>query len=48
VNARLVVFDWDGTLADSQGKIIACARRALRRVDGPDLDDARLRSAIGL
>ena len=45
---RLVVFDWDGTLIDSSGSIVACTEAALADagVAPPPLD--LLRGSIGL
>lgn len=45
---RLVVFDWDGTLADSSARIVGSFRRALETIDGPDVDDTTIRGTIGL
>lgn len=44
----LVVFDWDGTLIDSTGRIVECLRRAALDTDLPVLAAARYRSIIGL
>ncbi len=48
VPTTLCVFDWDGTLADSQTKIVDCLRRSFARLGAEPLDDARLASIIGL
>jgi phosphoglycolate phosphatase len=45
---KLLVFDWDGTLMDSEARIVACAQSA--SVDlGLDVpDEGRVRNIIGL
>ena len=45
---RLVVFDWDGTLADSTGRIVTAFQQALASVDRPPLPDDAIRGIIGL
>jgi phosphoglycolate phosphatase len=45
---RLVVFDWDGTLMDSEAKIVASMRAAGNDLDLEGLDDRTLRNVIGL
>lgn len=45
---RLLVFDWDGTLLDSIGVIVACTRAALEELQLPVPPEARLRGVIGL
>ncbi|MGM0691391.1 MAG: HAD family hydrolase [Pseudomonadota bacterium] len=45
---RLVVFDWDGTLADSTGRIVNAFQEALTSVDHPPLPDESIRGIIGL
>lgn len=45
---RLLVFDWDGTLMDSIGAIVACARATLEQLGLPAVPDATLRSSVGL
>ncbi|HER34411.1 MAG: HAD-IA family hydrolase [Halothiobacillaceae bacterium] len=45
---RLVVFDWDGTLADSTGRIVNAFQEALNEVDHPPLADDTIRGIIGL
>jgi phosphoglycolate phosphatase len=44
----LVVFDWDGTLIDSTGKIIACMQQAARDCGIAVLEDDPIRNIIGL
>ncbi len=45
---RLIVFDWDGTLMDSEGQIVACLRAAMRDLGLAPLTDDTLRNVIGL
>jgi phosphoglycolate phosphatase len=44
----LIVFDWDGTLADSTGIIARCLQDACRDVGEPVPDDVAARFVIGL
>jgi hypothetical protein len=44
----LLVFDWDGTLMDSLGSIVACTRATLARLGMPALPDEEIRRSIGL
>ncbi|HID48125.1 MAG TPA: HAD family hydrolase, partial [Chromatiales bacterium] len=46
--AKLIVFDWDGTLMDSEARIVACLRAAIRETGLPGHDDGALRNIIGL
>lgn len=45
---RLLVFDWDGTLVDSIGSIVACMRATTAELGLPEIDEARVRGTIGL
>ena len=45
---EVIVFDWDGTLMDSQGHIVACLDKALRAVDVEPGPPAELARVIGL
>lgn len=45
---RLLVFDWDGTLMDSIGSIVACTRATLEDLGLPGLPDEKIRGTIGL
>lgn len=45
---RLVIFDWDGTLMDSTGRIVQCLAAAAADVALPALPPERLASIIGL
>ncbi len=44
----LLVFDWDGTLIDSAGAIVACIQSACRDLGLPVPDEARASHVIGL
>lgn len=44
----LLVFDWDGTLVDSIGSIVACTRRALEAAGAEGARVEAIRSTIGL
>lgn len=48
MNFRLLVFDWDGTLMDSEERIVACMRSALADVGCAPRPDAAIRNIIGL
>jgi phosphoglycolate phosphatase len=45
---RLLVFDWDGTLMDSIGTIVACMQATVAELGLPDLPDDAIRATIGL
>lgn len=45
---RLLVFDWDGTLADSTSLIASCMQQAFRDIGLPAPDAAAARHVIGL
>lgn len=45
---RLLVFDWDGTLIDSIGRIVASLQAAARDCELPPPDEAACRGVIGL
>lgn len=45
---RLVVFDWDGTLMDSTGQIVAAASRAIAQLELPERPPEAIRDIIGL
>ena len=45
---RLIVFDWDGTLMDSEAQIVSCLRAVVGDLSLEPLDDATLRNVIGL
>ena len=43
-----IIFDFDGTLADTQRGIVATAQEVLRQMGFPPADDAALAATIGL
>ena len=45
---QLLVFDWDGTLADSEACIIDAMRLATAEAELPTCNDAQIRDVIGL
>ena len=45
---ELVVFDWDGTLMDSEVRIVTCMQRAAADAGFPVPEDAAARDIIGL
>jgi len=45
---RLVVFDWDGTLMDSTGHIVAAATAAIAQLGFPTRSPEAIRDIIGL
>lgn len=45
---KLLVFDWDGTLMDSEARIVTCLERAARDIGAPVPARERLRDVIGL
>jgi phosphoglycolate phosphatase len=45
---RLLVFDWDGTLMDSVGSIVACTQQALADLGWGPVADQSIRTTIGL
>lgn len=44
----LFIFDWDGTLCDSTGKIVRCMQLAAHKVGLRELGDAEVLNIIGL
>jgi len=44
----LLVFDWDGTLMDSEARIVACLRAAIEDLELESRDDDSLKNIIGL
>jgi phosphoglycolate phosphatase len=44
----LLIFDWDGTLADSAAQIVAGMQRAIGQLKLPARTDAQIRELIGL
>lgn len=47
-NFKLLVFDWDGTLMDSEARIVACARAASLAMSVEAPADEAIRNIIGL
>ncbi len=45
---QLIVFDWDGTLMDSEARIVACLRAAIEETGLSHRSEAALRNIIGL
>ncbi|EIK53903.1 HAD superfamily hydrolase [Stutzerimonas stutzeri TS44] len=45
---ELLIFDWDGTLVDSIGRIVESVRVAAHAFDLPPRDDASIKGIIGL
>lgn len=45
---RLLIFDWDGTLADSAAQIVAAMQGAIKGLGLPPRDDEAIRELIGL
>lgn len=45
---RLLVFDWDGTLMDSVGTIVACTQAVVRDLELGDVPEELIRGTIGL
>ena len=45
---KLLIFDWDGTLADSIGRIVTAMQVAARRAGRPERDAPAIKGIIGL
>ena len=45
---RFIVFDWDGTLMDSEGQIVSCLHAAIEDMQLPAMDDDTVKNVIGL
>jgi len=45
---KLLIFDWDGTLANSMDFIVECLKATAREFGVAELNDEELRSGIGL
>lgn len=45
---QLLIFDWDGTLQDSIGSIVACTQATLTELGLEQPDDSVIRGSIGL
>lgn len=44
---QLIVFDWDGTLADSVSKIVECKHFLASKYDLPQPSEAQIRNVLG-
>ena len=44
----LLVFDWDGTVSDSESRIVAAMQQAIEEMELADRDDNAVREIIGL
>ena len=44
----MIIFDWDGTLVDSQAQIISCMQQAFRRIGLSQPEKSSIRHIIGL
>ncbi len=47
-NYQLIIFDWDGTLMDSQARIVNCLREGADDLQVEQLPEIQLKSVIGL
>lgn len=45
---ELIVFDWDGTLIDSEARIVNCMRAAIEDLQLPPRSHEQMRNVIGL
>ena len=45
---QLIVFDWDGTLIDSEARIVNCMRAAIRDLQLPERSHEQMSNVIGL
>lgn len=45
---QLLVFDWDGTLMDSVGSIVACTRAVIAELGLGEAGEAQIRGTVGL
>ncbi|MFJ7886395.1 HAD-IA family hydrolase [Pseudomonas sp. NPDC096917] len=45
---KLLIFDWDGTLADSVGRIVSAMQVAAQRSGRPERDEQSVKGIIGL
>jgi len=45
---ELIVFDWDGTLMDSLGTIVACAQRSMAELGLEPAEGSAIRDLVGL
>jgi len=47
-NLKLLVFDWDGTLMDSEARIVACIKASIEDLGLPPRDHDTIKNIIGL
>jgi phosphoglycolate phosphatase len=45
---RLIVFDWDGTLADSEAIIVSAMQKTIQELNMPVTNDYKIKNVIGL
>ena len=45
---QLLIFDWDGTLMDSQARIVNCLRTTIEDLNKETRNDEQLSNVIGL
>jgi|TARA_R110001583_G_scaffold47798_2_gene149697 phosphoglycolate phosphatase len=45
---QVIIFDWDGTLVDSTGRIVDSMQRAARDIGLPEVPDSAVQNIIGL
>jgi phosphoglycolate phosphatase len=45
---KLIVFDWDGTLMDSEAQIVTCLHAAMANLGLEPMDDDTVKNVIGL
>lgn len=45
---KLIIFDWDGTLMDSAGKIVACMQQAAQQTNMPIPTDKAIEHIVGV
>jgi len=45
---RLLIFDWDGTLVDSIGRIVGCTQETLEELGLPEVEAEHIQMSIGL
>jgi phosphoglycolate phosphatase len=48
LDLKLLVFDWDGTLMDSVGSIVACTRAVMDELGLGEAAEATIRGTVGL
>jgi len=45
---KLIIFDWDGTLMDSQARIVSCLRFSQEKMNLKEKNETELKNIIGL